>query len=204
MVIAIIAILAAMLLPALAKARDKARSVSCVNNMKQCGLALHMYAESFNDYLPPAVSTIPETSWGQILTEGKYLETPVEGKPSSLLCPGYDPMVFSTFREIYGLWFGDASHGTAWSTGIYCLITSKIENDRLILADSTRVGYNANWRQAVNLDSKDGEIADSKKAVHLRHNGFKTANALYVDNHVASVNAGALETDNRYYYTDRQ
>ena len=203
-VIAIIAILAAMLLPALSKARDKARNISCVNNMKQCGLALHMYAENFNDYLPPAATA--ESGWGQMLAEGKYVETPTEGKPSSLLCPGYDPMVFSTFREIYGLWYGDANHGTELTagSGCYCLITTKLENDRLILADSTRVGYNASWRQALNLDSKSGAIADSKKAVHLRHNGFKSANALYVDNHVGPVNAGQLETDNRYYYTDRQ
>jgi len=51
-VIAIIGILAALLLPALNAARNKARAVYCLNNMRQWGLAFNMYADDWNDYWP--------------------------------------------------------------------------------------------------------------------------------------------------------
>jgi len=64
-VIAIIAILAAMLLPALAKAREKARQANCTSNLKQIGLGLSMYASDNREFYPNCAGYIPATDIGR-------------------------------------------------------------------------------------------------------------------------------------------
>ena len=52
MVIAIIAILAAILFPVFAQAREKARQTGCLSNVKQIGLGIQMYVQDFDEYIP--------------------------------------------------------------------------------------------------------------------------------------------------------
>ncbi|MBI3418042.1 MAG: DUF1559 domain-containing protein [Verrucomicrobia bacterium] len=70
-VIAIIAVLASMLLPALAGAKEKASRTYCVNNNKQLGLTIHMYADDNTDYMP-------WPNWGNDYGPG-WLYMPVGG-----------------------------------------------------------------------------------------------------------------------------
>jgi len=57
-VIAIIAVLAAMLLPSLHNARETARSASCMNNLRQLGVATFLYAQENRDYIPPSIGAM--------------------------------------------------------------------------------------------------------------------------------------------------
>ena len=64
-VIAIIAILAAILLPALNRARERARAASCINNLKQIGLAFTSYGNDNNDTIVLAFKT--DRGWGSAM-----------------------------------------------------------------------------------------------------------------------------------------
>src|SRR5438132_4032797 len=67
-VIAIIAILAAILFPVFAQAREKARSTSCLSNQKQISLAFGMYKQDYDETYPPAVDLVSGQWWEQAVT----------------------------------------------------------------------------------------------------------------------------------------
>jgi prepilin-type processing-associated H-X9-DG protein len=123
-VIAIIAILAAMLLPALAKAKAKAQAIACASNNKQIGLAFVMYAGDSSESLPPLnTGTWPAVTtnwWFQILDSSKYL-TRSSTTNNVWRCPAVkdadiDPAVVAFFKspcEGYG-----PLEGNTLTTGI--------------------------------------------------------------------------------------
>jgi prepilin-type N-terminal cleavage/methylation domain-containing protein/prepilin-type processing-associated H-X9-DG protein len=92
-VIAIISILASMLLPALGKAKEKAVTIYCVNNLHQLGLAMIMYGDDSDDKMPlsSAVITTPGAgAWTNYPTPWTFALSSYYGNNTNVLrCPGF-------------------------------------------------------------------------------------------------------------------
>ena len=91
-VVAIIAILAALLLPALNNARETAKKVSCLNNLKTFGTGIVFYADGNHGYVPMTKFTASGVNGGLIfglINELRLSQSSVYKKRSVLVCPGF-------------------------------------------------------------------------------------------------------------------
>jgi len=107
-VVAIIAILAAMLLPALSQAREKARQAVCMNNLKQLGLAFHMYLTEYKERFPwvwPSEGYGTGPWWYGVIAV--YTGVVNKAVTSSYFAPRFNtpfycPNTIGTLRRAYG------------------------------------------------------------------------------------------------------
>ncbi len=112
-VIAIIAILAALLLPALSRAKEKAKRTQCLNNLRQMGMSLFMYADDNRGLIPRAVTSTSPFWWqvvtlnlggrtGNDFTRMKTLTCPSYPDKSQLVCYVVNGWMFSSPADMTG------------------------------------------------------------------------------------------------------
>lgn len=88
-VIAIIAILAAILFPVFARAREKAKQTACLSNVKQIGLALYMYVQDYDDCFPGRAATTHYPPWDHPWSYWYKVIEPYVKNDQLFICPSF-------------------------------------------------------------------------------------------------------------------
>ncbi len=175
-VIAIIAILAAILLPVFARARENARRSSCLSNTKQLGLAALQYTQDYDERLPVSIDTAaPQTYWFQQIQP--YLKS-----NQVLFCPSdsvsnSDPALLSYVNVSYGWNYVYLTYNCCGGYGNGGANLSQIQSvsETVMLGDSNNVGAGASPYVIANQDYY------APYAPPARH--LEGANICFVDGH---------------------
>lgn len=199
-VISIIAILAAMLLPALGNAKRTSKAITCANNLKQWTAGVYLYAEAWQDYLPPhqmgsfdgTGGLINWNSWSSWFRDAFLPQTDmtqyllantINGCPEHIntALPGPSPLSLKFYS--YGVSYSIANPGYGGGTGFYLMKLSKIRNP-------SRIIYMSDMTNDINAPGY--RFDTSPERVGYQH--MSKMNAQFVDGHVENKKQSQLST----------
>ncbi|HZT41794.1 MAG TPA: DUF1559 domain-containing protein [Chthonomonadaceae bacterium] len=228
-VIAIIAILAAILFPVFAQAREKARQATCISNLKQIDLATLMYVQDYDETWFPVWSPQPDGAGHWYFKVSPYIKAGTGTTWDSFTmnteirwCPSGVARAFN---------YSMNSHicPMNWSTLVYAADTNATFNhpsSTIAFGDGTQVGdwgensgAGYNWWPGQYPNPWSGKYAGTdaqwdiidKDPVHVGDPGFqevryrhnKTASFAFVDGHVKAVHRGGVQVPYNWSVTDQ-
>lgn len=204
-VIAIIAILAAILFPVFARAREAARATQCRSNLKQLGTAVMMYTQDYDETLPIERTINPSMSVIQFLDP--YIKSKAVWD-----CPSQSPSAKSSIA-----YNGERSYSyNTWALSNQSLAAIQNVSETVCLADSTPNTWQGAWMlfrpsNGMRQDALNGSAVPTWGATasqswtqcNFAERHSDTGNVLWVDGHVKSMKYNTLYAGGVNTYFDQ-
>jgi len=180
-IIAIIAMLSGMLMPALNKAKEKAKGINCISNLKQCGTMMGMYSNDSNGLL--LFFTAMPKFWNDVYIDNNYIIN-----KNVLVCPSFNPIKYTFHNYTYGMpdiVDVQVDHRLVINSEGF-IVVNKIRqaSEYILLGDSVFLYASGNWEQCF-LMQMSRTFAYAGRP-HFRHG--TEASFTFADGHVGSLN----------------
>jgi prepilin-type processing-associated H-X9-DG protein len=216
-VIAIIAILAAILFPVFARARENARRTSCLSNMKQIGIAIMQYTQEYDEKYPLLQSRVGLYNFEWPKAIDPYLKSGNEnytaGSGGVFSCPSFPTGMDNNLSyAAHSSIMADKSYGPA-NVDSATLAQISVPAQTILLAERGRSMYSWAWLQfdASRVPYQDGNdlqydrdeprndvYAWPNGAVMPRYRHLNTGNMLFTDGHAKGMRRGLLSGDENW------